>query len=339
MENEVNPTEFPDCLPLLTDSKILVVEDDPLVCESIRALLGWHGFAVRTSESLLDALNALQIVDYDLVLLDLMLDDQCGFAVMDHLAERNLDTQVIVVTGQHSERYAITALKKGASDYLKKPFEPDDLLSSVNKGLSQQKSQREMSLFKRLVGSSSVAIAIADASGRIVYTNAAYRRLIDPNDVVAKHSPATHGHLADGERHIDVQIRKSIAVGTPWEGSVALVDANGRRFMAWKRVDPIPETIGGVAYGVAMVQEKVHHPGHEPVKNGLQTESEKLKEVLAEIKHLRGTLAICSSCKKVRGEEGRWDEIEAYIESHTNARFSHSLCPQCARRLYPELYP
>ena len=138
----------------LTDFRILVVEDDPRMCESIRYLLSFHGFDVQISMNVSDALNSLLASKYDLVLLDLQLGDQSGFVIMDYLTERKLDARVIIVTGQDSQNQAITALKKGATDYLKKPFEPDILLESVNKVLSLQKHQRESDVPKSVIVSS-----------------------------------------------------------------------------------------------------------------------------------------------------------------------------------------
>ncbi len=55
------------------------------------------------------------------------------------------------------------------------------------------------------------------------------------------------------------------------------------------------------------------------------------------IKTLSGLLPICASCKKIRNDEGYWEQIETYVSEHTEADFSHSICPDCAKRLYPEL--
>jgi DNA-binding response OmpR family regulator len=57
---------------------------------------------------------------------------------------------------------------------------------------------------------------------------------------------------------------------------------------------------------------------------------------LSEIKILRGILPICSSCKKIRDDEGYWTQIESYIQAHSYAEFSHGLCMDCAKKLYPE---
>jgi len=62
-----------------------------------------------------------------------------------------------------------------------------------------------------------------------------------------------------------------------------------------------------------------------------------LEDALLQVRKLSGLLPICASCKKIRDKEGGWQQIEDYISDHSEADFSHSICPQCARRLYPEL--
>lgn len=62
-----------------------------------------------------------------------------------------------------------------------------------------------------------------------------------------------------------------------------------------------------------------------------------LKKAIDEIKTLRGILPICSMCKKVRDDKGYWSQIEVYITDHSEAEFSHSICPECAKRHYPDL--
>lgn len=70
----------------------------------------------------------------------------------------------------------------------------------------------------------------------------------------------------------------------------------------------------------------------------LQARNEALEEALAQVKTLSGLLPICSSCKKIRNDDGYWQQIEIYIRDHSQAEFSHSLCPDCAKKLYPEMY-
>lgn len=62
-----------------------------------------------------------------------------------------------------------------------------------------------------------------------------------------------------------------------------------------------------------------------------------LKEALANVKKLSGLLPICSNCKKIRDDKGYWNQLETYIQQHSDAKFSHGICRECAKKLYPDL--
>lgn len=64
----------------------------------------------------------------------------------------------------------------------------------------------------------------------------------------------------------------------------------------------------------------------------------KLRETLRKVKLLSGFLPICASCKKIRDDKGYWEQMEIYIRDRSEAEFSHSICPECAEKLYPQLY-
>jgi len=72
----------------------------------------------------------------------------------------------------------------------------------------------------------------------------------------------------------------------------------------------------------------------------LEAESEglinQLREALGKVKLLSGLLPICASCKKIRDGQGAWSEVEVYVRKHSQANFTHSICPDCVSRLYPE---
>ena len=65
---------------------------------------------------------------------------------------------------------------------------------------------------------------------------------------------------------------------------------------------------------------------------------QKLQEALANMKTLHGLLPICASCKRIRDDRGNWKHIESYIHAHSDASFTHGMCPECASKLYPEDY-
>ncbi|MHB8773218.1 MAG: response regulator [Syntrophales bacterium] len=73
------------------------------------------------------------------------------------------------------------------------------------------------------------------------------------------------------------------------------------------------------------------------MKEALAAKVEELRRALDQIKTLRGIIPICASCKKIRDDAGYWNQLEAFIRDHSEAEFSHSICPECVRKLYPML--
>jgi hypothetical protein len=61
-----------------------------------------------------------------------------------------------------------------------------------------------------------------------------------------------------------------------------------------------------------------------------------LQAALAEVKTLSGLLPICAKCKRIRDDGGYWNQIESYVQQHSDVMFTHGICPECYRKLYPE---
>jgi integral membrane sensor domain MASE1 len=77
---------------------------------------------------------------------------------------------------------------------------------------------------------------------------------------------------------------------------------------------------------------------HKRAEAGRETLILDLQEALSRIKTLKGLLPICAACKKVRDHKGYWNHIESYIRQHSEAEFTHGICPSCAQKFYPEDY-
>ena len=75
------------------------------------------------------------------------------------------------------------------------------------------------------------------------------------------------------------------------------------------------------------------------MQSALKAKIEELRAALDQIKTLRGILPICASCKKVRDDQGYWSQVESYISEHTEAQFSHGICPECMKKLYAKFGP
>ncbi|MDQ5985016.1 MAG: hypothetical protein CSYNP_00720 [Syntrophus sp. SKADARSKE-3] len=63
-----------------------------------------------------------------------------------------------------------------------------------------------------------------------------------------------------------------------------------------------------------------------------------LRKALSNVKKMSGLLPICASCKKIRDDRGYWNQVEKYVSDHSEAQFSHGICPECTKKLYPDTY-
>ena len=104
------------------------------------------------------------------------------------------------------------------------------------------------------------------------------------------------------------------------------------------RIRPMDLTVTLVTWG----REKAFLATFRDIEDRLRAEEEReriiadLRDALSKIKTLSGLLPICASCKKIRDDKGYWNKIEIYIRNHSNADFTHSICPECARELYSD---
>jgi PAS domain-containing protein len=93
-----------------------------------------------------------------------------------------------------------------------------------------------------------------------------------------------------------------------------------------------PLELGGRMFILAVDRDITHRRQIETARENLIQD---LKDAFEKIKTLKGRLPICASCKKIRDDKGYWSRIEEYIGSHTDAEFTHGICPDCMKKLYP----
>jgi PAS domain S-box-containing protein len=167
---------------------VFVVDDEKRMCESLKALLRPRGYEVTAVTSGELALQTIGEKNYDLFLLDICIPDLDGFSLMEHILNRHPDTPVIMMTGDVSVDSAVKALRKGAYDYLKKPFETEELVKTIDNALRQkmlQEINQEMEdrlrtserRFRFMVQNSPDMIYTLDANGQFTFINNAAERL------------------------------------------------------------------------------------------------------------------------------------------------------------------
>lgn len=117
---------------------ILIIDDEINICTLLSKFLSKHGFKTESTMSGAQALKILKEQAYDLVLCDYRLKDTDGAQLLNDIHQLHPQTVVIIITGYSDVRIAVEMVKNGAYDYISKPLYPDEILSLVNKALSQQ---------------------------------------------------------------------------------------------------------------------------------------------------------------------------------------------------------
>jgi diguanylate cyclase (GGDEF)-like protein/PAS domain S-box-containing protein len=171
-------------MPEKADAKprVLVADDEPHMRHSLQQLLGMQGYDVDVCDNGKTAVMMLESQIYDLVLLDLHMPGMNGYAVLDNIVASKIAATVIVVSGDTAINAAIHALRCGAYDFLRKPYEPEELLKTVENALHKRYLENKVSFMNQrldksekwhryLVDNSPDIIYTLDAEGRFSFLN------------------------------------------------------------------------------------------------------------------------------------------------------------------------
>ena len=129
--------------------QVLVIDDDRGICECVELLLERAGYLCVVTHLGSDGLAALESHEFDLLITDLRLPDASGLDIVARAKDLHPETQVILMTSYSSIESAIEALRRGANDYIIKPFDNDDFRFSVERALGERRTRRENAALKR----------------------------------------------------------------------------------------------------------------------------------------------------------------------------------------------
>ena len=318
---------------------ILLVDDDA----DDRALMQ-HELGKALPEALFREIGTLEeleeaIKGVDLVITDYQLKTGNGLQVLRRAKEASQDLPVIMFTGTGSEEIAVEAMKSGLEDYvLKSPRHRGRLLSAVQLALRTRKQQQDLAeaetRFKNLFDTVPVGLFRCTPAGAILDANPALVAMLgfpDRGELMKASFPALHEKAEEFSQWRDTLER---------HGSVGFIEARFRGHdgaVKWVQIH-------AKAIRDAVTREVFYEGSVEDIKAHKEAQEERealiiqLQEALARVKTLTGLLPICASCKRIREENGNWNQIEIYIQNHSEAQFTHGFCPDCAIRLYPEVF-
>ncbi len=124
-------------------AKILIVDDEPIVCEVLEAMVSSLGIKAKSITRSLKVMDEVRNTFYNLVLLDVFMPERSGFDLIPDIQKASSDTKIIIITGRTDKEVAIKALRLGAFDFLEKPINMDLLSYSVNRALHIQETELE----------------------------------------------------------------------------------------------------------------------------------------------------------------------------------------------------
>jgi diguanylate cyclase (GGDEF)-like protein/PAS domain S-box-containing protein len=151
--------------------RLLLVDDEPRLLASLYELLQGRGYQLVTAATGSEALAHLSRLRFDLVLLDLRLPDIGGHEIMDFINGKGIESDVIVMSGEVGIDAAIGALKRGAYDYLRKPYSREELLKTVANALKQRRlEEANARIANQLENSEKMYRYLVDSSPDIIYT-------------------------------------------------------------------------------------------------------------------------------------------------------------------------
>ncbi len=229
--------------------RLLLVDDEPRLLASLYELLRDRGYHLTTASSGGEAIAHLSTLRFDLVLLDLRLPDIGGHEIMDFINAKGIDADVIVMSGEVGIDAAIGALKRGAYDYLRKPYAREELLKTVDNALEQRRlatanariaNQLENSekMYRYLVDSSPDIIYTLNHEGRFTFVNdRAYQLLgFSRDELIGKHySILVHDEDLEraryvfNERRVDERASRNVELRLKCRGATGKLSNSGDR--------------------------------------------------------------------------------------------------------------
>ena len=283
--------------------------------------------------------SAIDRHPWDVVLSDYTLPQFSGPAALKLLREKGLDVPFIVVSGTYGEEAAVDMMKAGANDYIVKN-NLSRLVPAIERELevaqtrrARARAEEAMQFLAAIVESSEDAIYGKDLNGIIISWNKAAERIFGYTaEEIIGHSVSIVYPIDRRDELADImeRIKHGQRVGL---FETVRLRKDGHFIPVSVTVSPVKDSQGKVVGGSAISRDITLRKRDEAERFKL---IEELTESLKQVKTLSGLLPICASCKRIRDDQGYWQQVETYIADHTNADFTHGICPDCLGKFQSE---
>ena len=322
--------------------QVLMVEDSADDAALLLAELKKKGHApvCQRVESKADYLEALRSRSWDAIIADYVLPQFSGPEALRLLRQRGADTPFIMVSGIYGEEEAVAMMKAGANDYLMKG-NLSRLVPALERELEaaqdrrrRQRAEGAMQFLAAIVESSEDAIYGKNLDSLIVSWNPAAERLFgySAEEIIGRSTAVLFPHdRRDEMLDILAGIRRGDVFGG-WE--TARVHKNGKIIPVSVTVSPVRNGPGEII-GASTIARDISKQRQAEFER--QQLIQNLMAASQQVRTLTGLLPICATCKRIRDDQGYWQQVEAYISKHSEITFTHSICPDCAEEYERQL--
>jgi PAS domain S-box-containing protein len=198
--------------------------------------------------------------------------------------------------------------------------------------LSRKTAQDALSIVIDAINSTVGGLIITDLNGTVRFANPSFCRMFDFSlDDVIEMNAADLFSTKEIRTFSDVIVIVDISKDDTQEFIVE--NKEGKSFVVEVSASNVTSSSGKLAGRMASFVDITKRKEIEADREKLIG---KLQDALKKIKTLRGIIPICAACKKIRDDKGYWNQIEIYLKEHSEADFSHGICPECVKKLYPD---
>lgn len=320
---------------------VLVIDDDISQRKTLLDILKAKGYETLAAADGAEGLALLKGNSVNLVLTDLGLPDITGIDILREVKAVYPGIQVIILTGSATFDSAVEATNLGAFSYLLKPYDIDQLLLQIQRAIEKQRVEEELRISRRMLEDVTQGITesilLLSTDNKIKWANktAMAQAGLTMDKIVGNYCyVVTHRQESPCKSPDEpCPLSELLASGESKNLQHVHYDKDGNKTFVEVDVYPVKDDAGEVT-------ELVHVS--RDITERVRMEAEiankviELEASLAKLKQLEGIIPICMYCKKIRDGMDTWHQMEAYISQHSEANFSHGLCPECYKKTVAE---
>lgn len=197
---------------------------------------------------------------------------------------------------------------------------------------TRKKAEESLILYSEAVEAAADGIQVVDMEGGIIYSNRAVEKIygFSPEELRGRHV----NEMNADPRFAGEVIIPAIKKDGGWTGELLVRRKDGQVFPVWLAASLVMGPNGKPVAMIGVIRDITEKKRAEAEREKLITQ---LQDALDNIKTLKGLLPMCAWCKKIRDDSGYWQQVEFYIQRHSDASFTHGMCPECRKQMEKEL--